>query len=651
MGFQGSLNPSVFSHLKAVAGGSQAVCYRATKFDTGQDCLIKKPSLSYFSADKHYAQEQRAAGCLFIENCPFIVNYIGLLEHNGEPYMVTEYHPLSLFTALKNSTTFSEQIRWKFFLQILYAVLCLHDNNLIHRDLKPANIMLDNTNLELANIKIIDFGCCLFLDQQLETSPPPHTIEYSPPGFMKKPHLWRCRSSDYYAIGLMALEMWGLNVQKSLEKSLNQLRALHPVFADVVSRFICLNERERLSGVDEFVHSIQYKNLLSTWVFPRQPRKQSNLIDQSSSTPSLIPQLMTLSVHTPGQSEPNFDSNFSLTLRETIPLFRPLQNFQPNYIVENIYGNFSGFQFLATILQNSRRFLVLFRYSESINCLGLNLDISENAIISCGCQHFIIMDNNLVYFFGKNSFGQIGQIIPNFCESSIYIFECNHLIKNISCGNFYSIFHTNFGFYQCGGQPRGYVVTAAKLSEATLAELAKPVSINLPFSSNSNVFMTSGSNHTLFLVNSELYFYSGFRVKTTESTLKAKKYCLDVPTQLPFYPVFSVISNENYFIYDDGDKRFLSDFQGIKSELESVKSVPQFFCYYNSILFYISENRLCHTEGPSFDGSRKVKGSRFTSAVFQKNEALNSCLIVTIFDGKFMFWNGKKLAGPQVRFY
>lgn len=59
-----------------------------------------------------------------------------------------------LFYHLKLEGRFSEERTQFYAAEILLAIECLHENNVIYRDLKPENVLLEYTG----HIKLTDFG-------------------------------------------------------------------------------------------------------------------------------------------------------------------------------------------------------------------------------------------------------------------------------------------------------------------------------------------------------------------------------------------------------------------------------------------------------------------------------------------------------------
>ena len=55
---------------------------------------------------------------------------------------------------LQHGQEFTEEQARKIFIQLVYALIHLHDADIVHRDLKPENILISNTE----TIKVIDFG-------------------------------------------------------------------------------------------------------------------------------------------------------------------------------------------------------------------------------------------------------------------------------------------------------------------------------------------------------------------------------------------------------------------------------------------------------------------------------------------------------------
>ena len=66
----------------------------------------------------------------------------------------------SLFDYIRKNGHLSEEISFKYFIQVVNAIYFLHQNDLIHRDIKPENLLL----YENDNIKLCDFGWCVGLN-------------------------------------------------------------------------------------------------------------------------------------------------------------------------------------------------------------------------------------------------------------------------------------------------------------------------------------------------------------------------------------------------------------------------------------------------------------------------------------------------------
>lgn len=89
-----------------------------------------------------------------LEN-PFIVKLHYNFECESKMYFVMDFLAGGeLFDHIRKDQHFSEE-RSKFIAaEIILALECLHDNNIIYRDLKPENVLMDDEG----HIKLTDFG-------------------------------------------------------------------------------------------------------------------------------------------------------------------------------------------------------------------------------------------------------------------------------------------------------------------------------------------------------------------------------------------------------------------------------------------------------------------------------------------------------------
>ncbi|OAF67257.1 hypothetical protein A3Q56_05017 [Intoshia linei] len=90
---------------------------------------------------------------------PNIVNVYDILEDNTSIYMVMEYlQGGELFDLITSKTTFTEYDVKEVIKCIVKTIAYLHKNRVVHRDVKPSNVLFLNSDLNLHELRIIDFG-------------------------------------------------------------------------------------------------------------------------------------------------------------------------------------------------------------------------------------------------------------------------------------------------------------------------------------------------------------------------------------------------------------------------------------------------------------------------------------------------------------
>ena len=111
-------------------------------------------------------------------NHPNIIKLLYVKETNDEFQLVMEYAENgSLFDYAVKNYGLSEDMAFKYFIQISNAIKFLHDNNIMHRDIKPENILVFENDI----VKLGDFGWSIKSDHRQEGGSFSGTMEYMAP--------------------------------------------------------------------------------------------------------------------------------------------------------------------------------------------------------------------------------------------------------------------------------------------------------------------------------------------------------------------------------------------------------------------------------------------------------------------------------------
>ena len=130
-----------------------------------------------------------------------ITHLIATYENEENIFIILEYSNRGdLYKLIKKKKLTEEKICFNYFIQVLNAVLFLHENNLIHRDIKPENILLNEKN----EIKLCDFGCCAESGIGNRTTFC-GTYEYMAPEILKESSY--NNSVDIWSLGILLFEL------------------------------------------------------------------------------------------------------------------------------------------------------------------------------------------------------------------------------------------------------------------------------------------------------------------------------------------------------------------------------------------------------------------------------------------------------------
>ena len=145
--------------IKILKKTDSTVTYIANKNFMSFKNLIRQIDLSKISEqEKLLLENEIKINSLF--NTRFILKIEDSKFDNKKLNIISEYFKSETLQKFlesekkKDRKFLKEEIIWKIFIQLCFAIYHIHNKNIIHRNIKSSNILLDNEyNLKLTNFK------------------------------------------------------------------------------------------------------------------------------------------------------------------------------------------------------------------------------------------------------------------------------------------------------------------------------------------------------------------------------------------------------------------------------------------------------------------------------------------------------------------
>ena len=272
--------------IKILKKTDSTITYLANKNFMSFKNLIRQIDLSKITDQEKYLLENEIKiNTLF--NTRFILKIEDHKKDNKQLNIISEYfESQNLQKFLENEKKkdrkfLKEEIIWKIFIQLCFALYHIHNKNIIHRNIKPVNILLDNKyNVKLTNFKkafalksesdlCYDFNLNNKERKELNINPPEIILKE---GYNTKSDIWN--------LGAILYEMCSFNkpFNGETEEEINK-KILENSYPSIGNKY----SKELTSLIDQLLINKQLerpsiKDIIHKYVFISRS-KETNLYD------------------------------------------------------------------------------------------------------------------------------------------------------------------------------------------------------------------------------------------------------------------------------------------------------------------------------------------------------------------------------------
>ena len=256
------ININDFEKLKTIGSGSFGNVY-LVRYKKDQKIYALK--VLYKSIIKQKRQETHTINerilMSHLDN-PLMVKMYCCFQDEKHLYFLMEFvQGGELFYHLRQEFRFDDDKTRFYIAELILALECLHENNIIYRDIKPENILIDKTG----HIKLIDFGLSKFYQNDDEKM---YTICGTP--FYLAPEVLSKKgynsSVDWWSLGCLMYEMLSGKPPFKLDNNdvfslkfdqpIQMLSCFSEDAKDLISKLLVVDPQKRL-GANNDVSSIK----------------------------------------------------------------------------------------------------------------------------------------------------------------------------------------------------------------------------------------------------------------------------------------------------------------------------------------------------------------------------------------------------------